>query len=701
MKITNVTPGLIPIPPNGWGAVEKIIWEQHRIFSQYGIVSEVKYLDEVTEPEIVHIHVANLANEAHRRGIKYYFTLHDHHAYLYGKESEVYKENLQAMKNAVKAFVPAKYLVNYFDNIPEYFSHGVDVNYFTARTSPIKSHKLLCVANNGYAHDQTIDRKGFGIAIEVAKRWGLPITIAGPSNNKKYFEKYPPSYDKLTILYDLSEDELLNVYHDHTIFLHPSELEAGHPNLTILEALSCGLPVVGTLEKETVLNGVVSVAANVDEIVYGLQSVLNNYANFSSAARQQAIELSWENRCKDLLDIYQSKSVSSMTKEMVLHYTNTLASRIPIRSPDIEIKIDNKEGLRLDIQGGPRTKYHVDFIDKKRNVIVYSAELATEFWAKPYPKYYIDWKIKIKDLNSTVTYEFDLDLTDKLVYIALESSSLGDTLAWFPYVEEFRKLHNCKVICSTFWNRLFETENPNITFVAPGTIVDEVYAHYRVGLYYTDTDNIDLTLHPRYPLNNRLQKIATDILGLEYKEIRPKIKYKPVEIDEKQICIAIHGTCQAKYWNNPTGWQEVVDWLLSKGYTVKLLSNENDGHMGNHHPSGVIKHQSGDIEDVISEIKKSKLFIGIGSGLSWLSWAVNTQVVLISGFSDPISEMEECVRISAPSYACHGCFNRSRLDPSNWNWCPDLNWSNRIFECSKTITADTVIKELKKIIGEL
>ena len=27
MKVIQVTPGLIPIPPNGWGAVERIIWE--------------------------------------------------------------------------------------------------------------------------------------------------------------------------------------------------------------------------------------------------------------------------------------------------------------------------------------------------------------------------------------------------------------------------------------------------------------------------------------------------------------------------------------------------------------------------------------------------------------------------------------------------------------------------------------------------
>ena len=130
MKIINVTPGLIPIPPNGWGAVEKIIWEIHNNLLNEGHDSHIKYLDEVpTDADVVHIHVANLANIAHNRGIPYYFTLHDHHAYLYGKDSDLYKENLLAMKNAIQAFVPAKYLVEYFEGIPQYFSHGVNTVY--------------------------------------------------------------------------------------------------------------------------------------------------------------------------------------------------------------------------------------------------------------------------------------------------------------------------------------------------------------------------------------------------------------------------------------------------------------------------------------------------------------------------------------------------------------------------------------------
>ena len=69
------------------------------------------------------------------------------------------------------------------------------------------------------------------------------------------------------------------------------------------------------------------------------------------------------------------------------------------------------------------------------------------------------------------------------------------------------------------------------------------------------------------------QKMGSDILGLEYKEVRPLLPKSNVVKDGKLITIAIHGTAQSKYWNNPTGWQDVVDWLNNKGYTVKLLSN--------------------------------------------------------------------------------------------------------------------------------
>ncbi|PIV84052.1 MAG: autotransporter strand-loop-strand O-heptosyltransferase, partial [Candidatus Moranbacteria bacterium CG17_big_fil_post_rev_8_21_14_2_50_44_12] len=67
------------------------------------------------------------------------------------------------------------------------------------------------------------------------------------------------------------------------------------------------------------------------------------------------------------------------------------------------------------------------------------------------------------------------------VIIAMGSKALGDTIAWIPYVEEFRKKHNCNVYCSTWWNNVLDY--PDIHFIKPGDAVNDVYASYEVGCY--------------------------------------------------------------------------------------------------------------------------------------------------------------------------------------------------------------------------
>jgi autotransporter strand-loop-strand O-heptosyltransferase len=695
MKIVNVTPGLIPIPPNGWGAVEKIIWEIHNNLLAEGHTSQITYLDDIpSDADIIHIHVANLANIAHDRGIPYYFTLHDHHAYLYGKDSDVYKENLRAIKNAIKSLVPAKYLVDYFEGIPEYFSHGVNDLYFTPPERK-SFHRLLCVANNGYAYDQTIDRKGFGVAIEAARQLGLPITIAGPSNNKNYFDKYPPNYDGLTILYNLDEAQLLELYRSHTIFLHPSELEAGHPNLTLVEALACGLPIVGTLESGTTLDGMVVVHHNVEELVEGIHKVITSYTEMSTKARLQATRLNWNNRTKELVTIYKLNGMgANMKTQLINHYSNT---KILNKKMKPKFNFNNIDGMFAEILGGPDTQYDVSFINDDTNEVVYSTVLSRNTWAKTSKKCFVNWKIKIVDKNTSETFVYKLNLNDKRVYIALDSKSLGDTLAWFPFVEEFRKKHNCNMITSTFWNDKLKDQYPHITFVSPGETVYELHAMYTLGLFYTKENTVNYDYHKENTFQIPMQKIATDILGLQYTEIRPRLNTPKVETTN-QVCIAVHSTSQAKYWNNPFGWQSVVNWLNARGYTVRLLSNEGDNYMGNRIPTGVVQHPSGPIEDVMRELKKSKMFIGLGSGLSWLSWALEVPTVLISGFSYKWAEMQDCIRITAPAGSCTGCFNRVRLNAGDWNWCPDHKGTPRQFECSRKITADMVIRELEKVL---
>jgi len=376
-----------------------------------------------------------------------------------------------------------------------------------------------------------------------------------------------------------------------------------------------------------------------------------------------------------------------------------------VKNLNNKANIDNKvyfhfvRGAFLEIKGPKQSTYNVKFLDNKTGRVLYTTEISTNMWTKCSLEYFIEWKIEIYE-NGKLWFEHIYNAENKRVYVALDSKALGDSLAWIAYVEEFGRVHKCKMITSTFMNEMFENQYPNIEFVKPGDNVENLYAMYAIGLFYNEDNTINIYKNPIDPKTQTMQKMCSDILGLPYTEIKPKLKErKPiVDTNYKQVCIGIHGTAQSKFWNNPNGWQDVVNWLNNKGYVVKLLSKEGDNYMGNILPTGIVKHPNGPLELVMDEMKKSKAFIGIGSGLSWLSWALDVPTVLISGFSYEWAEMQDCIRIAAPKGKCEGCFNRLRLDAGDWNWCPDHKGTERQFECTKSITSEMVIKELEKFL---
>lgn len=342
----------------------------------------------------------------------------------------------------------------------------------------------------------------------------------------------------------------------------------------------------------------------------------------------------------------------------------------------------------------------VVFRDSDSGEVLHSGNIGKGCWISCNYKYFKNIQLEISTGESTFVNR--IDYSKSKILVSIDSKSLGDNLAWMPYVEEFRKKLGCRVVCSTFHNRFFITEYPEIDFIEPGTVTHGIAAQYNIGWYYDANGNIDSY---RCPNNFRLQpmqKTASDILGLEYKQIKPLLKLEEKE-RENIVSIAIHGTAQPKYWNNSSGWQEVVDFLKYRGYRVLLISSEGDGYMGNYHPKGVEKVEQGPIENIIDILQKSKLFIGIGSGLSWLSWATNTPTCIISGFSFDYTEPlgDGVIRISTPEGKCTGCFNTHRLDPGDWNWCPVHKGTERQFECTKSITSDMVIGKIKKLVPNL
>ena len=316
MRIAQVISSSIPILPTGerrWGAVELIMDEYTKGLRKLGHEVDLTWLDSV-EPDkydIVHIHVANLCLEAAKRGIEYIYSSHDHHSYHFGKNSGNYREQLEAMKKSMFSLAPAEYVVDYFDDTDKlfYLSHGVDTSYYIPNFD-YSNHKLLMCANNGVAGDYGADRKGFRYGIEAATALNLPITIVGADANTKFFEIHKDllEYDKLTIIdTNPTEAEKLKIFQDHTIFLHPSNLEFGHPNLTLLEAASCCIPIVGTYKGTDKIEGMyVMNELNTEEVIKGINFVSSKYDILVVEMSIKRESYDWLNVCKNLEKKYNA-----------------------------------------------------------------------------------------------------------------------------------------------------------------------------------------------------------------------------------------------------------------------------------------------------------------------------------------------------------------------------------------------------------
>jgi len=710
MKVINITPGLLPIPPNGWGAVEKIIWDYHTQLQKLGIHSEIKYLNDVQYDEscVVHVHVANLANELYQRGIPYIFTIHDHHAFLYGKDSDLYKQNLQAIENSVISLSPCKYLIPYFGSKKlRYFSHAVNSDTFNYTDRQVHSPlKLLCVANNGYAYNQSVDRKGFGLAIQAAKELGMRLTIAGPRNNDNFFKTLDPelnNYAGLTKLYDLDEKWLTSLYKEHDLFLHFSELEAGHPNLTLLEAMASGLPVVGTFEEPSYM-GMIVCERKLDSAVAAIKKARDNYESLRKDALKNAFNNSYVSRVYDLVKIYSEYRERIFANQILAGYDSSVITYKEPKQPSNNIRISFEDGAKVDIQGPVDKKYRVKFIDGNTNMVLYQSELNNNMWSATNIKYYNKWKVEVYDITDGYEEHVlteETNFAGKKVKIILDSESLGDLLAWIGSVDEFQKRHDCKVDCvvfNKFLRAIFEKNYSNIKFLPIDVYADPYYAKYKIGCFegeharnYSPTD---------YRLTN-LCSIANGILGITDIEYKPKIsvnktKYKN---NKKYVCIAVQSTCQAKYWNNKEGWNSVVKYLKSQGYEVWCIDRYSSFGVGgqmNYIPDGCVdKTGDASLEERMAQLAGAKFFIGLGSGLSWLAWAVDKDVVLISGFSKEFAEFKTPYRVINKN-VCNGCWNDAsiKFDKSNWFWCP----RNKDFECSKEISSQMVLEQVKKLI---
>ena len=381
---------------------------------------------------------------------------------------------------------------------------------------------------------------------------------------------------------------------------------------------------------------------------------------------------------------------------LLQEYKNTKFNHNNFVNPSEKILISFRRSPKVEITGrGADEKYEIKFSDRRTGNILCSNTISKNCWLSPIQRYYVDWNIQIFK-NGVQIVDHNLDLKGEKVLIVFDSKSVGDTISWVPQVEEFRKIHKCELYVSTFHNQLFRNSYPDITFIEPNSPTDvKIKYEWWIGVYLDDvTPN-----HPIHWQKLPLYKIASDQLGIrDHKEIKCKIDSPPkinLLNNQKYVCISISSTAGCKHWQYKGGWQTVVDYLNSIGYKVVLVQRERLPWMDLPELKNVIHPEINSSLDAASIINDCEFMIGLSSGMSWLAWALNKKVILISGFTSEFHEFSTPHRIINKD-VCNSCWHDTdhKFDRANWNWCP----RDKNFECSTSITPDKVIKEVDKLV---
>lgn len=359
----------------------------------------------------------------------------------------------------------------------------------------------------------------------------------------------------------------------------------------------------------------------------------------------------------------------------------------------VKFYVDFTDGATLKIIGQSDRLFEVQFVDTRTRQILFKRKVKANTSSKTEVKYCTDCLISVRSDTGEVLHTQTFNPEGKRVLIAFESGALGDTLAWMPYVELFRQKYNCDVVCSTQMNRLFKSAYPEIEFTAPGMPVEKVYAVYNVGWYLNDKAKSPQSAHVR-----PLQGLAADILNVPFREIKPRLDFKPGRrpLSKRYVCIATHAGATHKLWNNQ-GWQELVIMLRSCGAEVVAISKEGCDL------ENVLSLGELPLESVMNWIHHSEFVVGLSSGLAWLSWALDKHVVMIANFSQDGHEFVSGVTRITNTSVCHGCWNDPELpfQSAVSEWCPRLKGTPQMFECHTAITADDVIAKIGVLVERL
>jgi glycosyltransferase involved in cell wall biosynthesis len=275
VRVVLVGTGAYPIPPSGYGAVERIIFEYgqalktagHTVrilndahgpgsLAEYRFAFHVPSLVRRAEYDVVHASTPVVANRLAGAGIPFVYTSHSRH--WFWRPRWTHRWGFWLERRAVRRAKAAVALTTDVEaamraSLPpplatpiRVIPYGVDAEQYAPKWESRTGRRALGVG-------LVVPHKRWEIAAAALKGTGVSLQIAGPIPDPVYAIRVRAAGDGVELLGEVDELHLRQMYAESDFLVHPSQVEV-LPR-AVVEAMASGLPVVGSSAVRSVFPG--------------------------------------------------------------------------------------------------------------------------------------------------------------------------------------------------------------------------------------------------------------------------------------------------------------------------------------------------------------------------------------------------------------------------------------------------------------
>ena len=309
MKIVLIGPGIMPIPPTGWGAVEILVWDTKIALEKLGhevLIINTKngreIIDQINNfrPDFVHVHYDEFVPIV--PFIQYPNAITSHYGYLerpkmFGGYTNVANEFMRVKPNVFCLSEGIEKVYNIMFNITNTFvtPNGVNLNEFNYVSDPDYPDRSIYLAKIDY-------RKRQHLFQSIDSLWYAGNIADDRFNTKKNY------------LGEWSKDRLYNELTDYGNLVLLSDGEA-HP-LVCMEALASGLGVVvcewGKANLDTTREFITVIPEDkIEDIGYVEEQIIKN-REYSVAHRDEIREYSKQFDWVKVIETYYLPNVEKV-----------------------------------------------------------------------------------------------------------------------------------------------------------------------------------------------------------------------------------------------------------------------------------------------------------------------------------------------------------------------------------------------------